>query len=135
MGKSFRQVILLILVATVLAACGVARVLTRSDAETLAALPRQSTGFLYFRLGSQVWEVVLVTWLPGADYTAALTADGRLCPAPIPTGVPISPAPTAMPTSPCSPGSEWSPLPVFLRELDSVVDYCSHWERARRSHL
>ena len=103
MGKSFRQVILLILVATVLAACGVAR--------------------------------VLVPWLPGADYTAALTADGRLGPVPIPTGGPTSPAPTAMPTSPCSPGLEWSPLPLFRRELDSVVDYCSHWERARRSHL
>jgi hypothetical protein len=111
-----------------------ARVLARSDAETLAALPRQSMGFQYFRLGSQVWEVVLVPWLPGADYTAALAADGRLCPAPAPTGAPTSPR-AATPTRSSSPGSEWSPLPAFLCELDSAVDCSSPWERARRSPL
>ena len=60
----------------------------RGVAETLAALPRQGMGFQYFRRGSQVWEVVLVPWLPGADYTAALVSDGLLCPEPAPTGVP-----------------------------------------------
>jgi hypothetical protein len=65
-----------------------ARVLPGSDAKTLAALPRQNLGFQYFRQGTQVWEVALVPWLPGADYTAALAADGLLCPGPAPTGVP-----------------------------------------------
>lgn len=60
-----------------------ALIVGRGVAETLTALPRQSMGFQYFRLGSQVWEVVLVPWLPGADYTAALVSDGLLCPEPV----------------------------------------------------
>ena len=61
-----------------------ARVVGRSEVGTLAALPRQSMGFQYFRLGDQVWEAVLVPWLPGADDTAALAYDGLLCPEPAP---------------------------------------------------
>ena len=60
-----------------------ARVVGRSEAEVLAALLRQSMGSQYFRAGGQVWEVVLVPWLPGADYTAALASYGQLCPEPV----------------------------------------------------
>jgi len=73
-----------------------ARVLAHSEVETLATQAGKSTGYLYFRLGSQVWEVVLVPWLPGVDYTAALAADGLLCPAPAPG----TSAPTATSTGP-----------------------------------
>jgi hypothetical protein len=59
-------------------------VIGRSDAEMLAALPRQSMGYQYFRLGDQVWEAVLIPWLPGADDTATLAYDGLLCPGPSP---------------------------------------------------
>ena len=47
------------------------RVVGRGEAEALVELPRQSMGFQYFRQGDQVWEVVLVPWLPGLDYTAS----------------------------------------------------------------
>lgn len=57
-----------------------AQVVGQSEAEALVALPRQSMGFQYFREGSQAWEVVLVPWLPGADYAAALASNGLLCP-------------------------------------------------------
>lgn len=67
-----------------------AQVVGRSEAETLAALPAQSMGFRYFREGSQVWEVVLVPWLPGADYTAVLAYNGLLCSEPTPAASPLA---------------------------------------------
>jgi hypothetical protein len=84
-----------------------ARVLSGSDLQALLAVTGRNTGDFYFRAADsdQVYNIYLVPWLPGVDYTDLIASSGQACP------------PAAALTSLCAqPGSGAPPARLIVEE-------------------
>jgi hypothetical protein len=58
------------------------RVLSGSDVQALVGMTGRNWGDFFFRAvdADQVYDVYLVPWLPGVDYTDEVASSGEACP-------------------------------------------------------